>query len=1194
MRIVIDMQGAQSESRFRGIGRYSIELTKAIIRAGYGHEIFLMLNSKLEDSINNIRNEFHELVPSNNIRVWHSIGPTKEVNLNNDSRRQVAEKMRESAILDLNPDVVLITSMFEGFGDEAVTSVGAFDLDTPVVSILYDLIPLADPVGHFSSNPNLKNYYYRKLEWLKRCKALLAISESSRTEAIDLIKFPEEAIINISTGFDKSFGITIAQPAETHDLLKRFRIRKDYLMYTGGADERKNLHRLIKAFAKLPYDVRVNYQLIMVGKMPPSNIEALERTSNEHGLSNSDLIFTGYVSDETLKFLYKNCKLFIFPSTHEGFGLPPLEAMSCGAPVIGSNLTSIPEVVGLPEALFDPLSVDDITKKILETLTNADFRNKLLKNGRERVDKFSWDAVANKAIETLVGVGNQTKKISYDGVKEVETGIFVRNSLRILVLKLDHMGDFILAIPALTKLKSRYPNALIDIVVGDWNISAAKELGFFNNIFTLNFFKKKSIVEPKLLDETISFFLQGLHKYDYAIDLRRQPDTRHILLKMPADEYVGYKTGDNNIDLLLDLSLKNYPDIPANITRLNQKSAALQMMQLVDLLPIDNTDYLDIPESASLKDMDQVGIAIFPYAGNPVKEWGLGNYRTLIGLLIQNKSVGKIGIFVPKDIDVSILQGIYADKTILYQGLTPMALQAALVNYQICIGNNSFGVHLASFLGLQVVGIYGGHETANEWGPIYGKCKILYAPILCSPCHIAKPSDCKKDLKCLNLISPTRVMDAIQALMLDKGPPELSFDPYQIQQRLIDSLVPDIKLLSNYEINTISIGVSKNISLRNYKRIFVDISELVRRDAKTGIQRVVRAILRNLLEVSYHDYEILPVYADHNHQGYKVAYKFLHEFYPGLSIQDKDQFLEYQQGDIFLGLDLQVGAISAQKNYLKKLQLDGVNIYFVVYDLLPIRLPNYFDKGLKNIFEEWLDMVASFDGAICISKTTAEDLLAWLNDAKGKNNSRFKVKSFTLGADIAESVPSVGMPNDSGEFLKKLNTHMSFLMVGTIEPRKAHADVLNAFEILWGNNSDFILVIIGKEGWLSESLISRLRNHVEFGKRLIWLEGISDEYLERIYQSVAALIYSSYGEGFGLPLIEAAQHGVPILVRDIKIFREIVQDNAYYFQANNPLIFSQEINKWVELYNQNIHPKSSEIKVRTWKQSAEELLKLLS
>jgi len=168
-------------------------------------------------------------------------------------------------------------------------------------------------------------------------------------------------------------------------------------------------------------------------------------------------------------------------------------------------------------------------------------------------------------------------------------------------------------------------------------------------------------------------------------------------------------------------------------------------------------------------------------------------------------------------------------------------------------------------------------------------------------------------------------------------------------------------------------------------------------------------------------------------------------------------------------------------------------------------------------------------------------------------------------------------------------------MVGTIEPRKGHLQTLEAFNILWQEGVAANLVFIGKEGWHPLPLearrdipetISRIKNHLQLNKRLFWLEGISDEYLEKIYAASTCLIAASYGEGFGLPLIEAAQHGLPIIARDIPVFREVAGEHAAYFKAETPEELAAAMQSWLLDHSINAHPKSVGMYYLTWKQSA--------
>ncbi len=192
------------------------------------------------------------------------------------------------------------------------------------------------------------------------------------------MNIPEQQVVNVSAACDQRFQEHDVLEKESISVRQRYKLNRPFIMYTGGIDPRKNIEGLIRAFSQLPKSIRKTYQLAIVCSIQPESRLALESLSKEHSLDGDDVIFTGYVSDNDLVVLYHLCEVFVFPSWHEGFGLPVLEAMSCGAPVIGSNTSSIPEVINLDEALFDPFDEVSIATKIAQVLTDPDFRKRLI------------------------------------------------------------------------------------------------------------------------------------------------------------------------------------------------------------------------------------------------------------------------------------------------------------------------------------------------------------------------------------------------------------------------------------------------------------------------------------------------------------------------------------------------------------------------------------------------------------------------------------------------------------------------------------------------------------------------------------------------------------------------------------------------------------------------------------------------
>ncbi len=1207
MRIVIDMQGAQTESRFRGIGRYSLSLALAIARHRGEHEIILVLNGMFAQTIEPIRSAFYGLLPQENIVIWDGVAPVREADTGNHTRREVSEVLREAFIVAQRPDLLLITSLFEGFGDDAVTSIGRFDSSIPTVVILYDLIPLINPDERLVANSPQRDYYYRKIASLKQSQLLLAISERARLEAMTALKFAPDNVINVSGAFDDVFKMIELSPDDKTTLLSRLNIQKPFVFYTGGADARKNLHRLIEAYANLPTRLRNQHQLVLAGKMPIGHVEDFQATATRCGLSEGEMLLLGYVQDEDLLKLYNLCHLFIFPSLHEGFGIPPLEAMSCGAPVIGARATSLPEVIGLSEALFDPLSVQSIATKLEQALTDETFRKRLITHGLQHAKTFTWAASAQRALVAFERFKPRAPAPSVSGITIEKTTLFDSTPKKILLLKLDHLGDFVLAIPAISRLKARYPNATIDLVVGSWSVPLAQGLKLFNNVYGFDYFKKKSSEAAIVSESALQELLAQLGEYDFAVDLRRQRDTRFILSKVRAKFKVGYETFDPLLDSHLNVALAAQPELVSQVTAQNEVSSSIQMMRLVEALPDSISDYLSFPPLIEKSKPTDTRIAVLPRAGNAVKEWSQQNFADLVERLVARPEVDGINIyFANREEALEFVLPVHA-KVQVHAGLEMPALLSSLADNVLCVANNSFGAHVAGYLGLVVLGIYGGHETVAEWAPVYKDSYVIHHPVTCSPCHIAKVSDCPYGLKCLTEITVEtvyqKVTEALALIFERRGlaepTPALDLveqpDQPTFSQTLLQALVDvGLKTFDLKDKMSLAQAMTHNHPKPAARQLFVDISELVQHDAKTGIQRVVRSVLRVMLERSPPGYAVVPVYATLESAGYRKALSFTNDFMRSRhSLGEGDEPIVYRAGDVFLGLDLQPHIVYAQRDVLARMRARGVQVHFVVYDLLCQTLPQHFVPDSQESFVRWLTLVSQSDGAICISQDVADGLRKWVVQNRIENTRHFAIKHFNLGADLVGSVPSSGISAQEQRVLHGLEGQLNFLMVGTLEPRKAHAQALAAFERLWSTQQAVNLVIIGKKGWLVDALVKRLQQHPQQGKKLFWLQGVSDEFLQKIYAMSSCLLLPSEGEGFGLPLIEAAQHNLPIIARDLPVFKEVAGQHAYYFSGSDPVDLSEAIEAWLQLYQMGKHPASGEMPRLTWQQSTVQLLDAL-
>jgi glycosyltransferase involved in cell wall biosynthesis len=416
--------------------------------------------------------------------------------------------------------------------------------------------------------------------------------------------------------------------------------------------------------------------------------------------------------------------------------------------------------------------------------------------------------------------------------------------------------------------------------------------------------------------------------------------------------------------------------------------------------------------------------------------------------------------------------------------------------------------------------------------------------------------------------------------------------PTQSRSHLIKSLADRLPKLP--ELTAVSEALEQSLpNIRADRQLLVDITALAHTDLHTGIQRVARSVLKCLLDSPPQGYRVEPVYTAFGAQGYFYARQFTKKFLQiDIDILADDPVLMLSE-DIYLGLDLCLSDVYEQRHWFEQAQQRGAEVYVVAYDLLPVTHPHWFPASEQPIFEKWLETIKEFDGTISISHATSEALVAWLKDNPRLRGQPFRFGVAHIGADIDGSVPTWGLPPDAFQLLSKLKGSITFLMVGTVEPRKGHAQALDAFEQLWREGHRCQLVIVGKPGWNVENLVSRLTDHEEQGKRLFWLQGISDEYLTSIYENASCLLAASEGEGFGLPLIEAAKHGIPILARDIPVFREVGQGNVSYFSARRWQELKVEIEIWLKKFIKKTHTKTHDFNVSTWNDCSENIKKFL-
>ena len=368
-------------------------------------------------------------------------------------------------------------------------------------------------------------------------------------------------------------------------------------------------------------------------------------------------------------------------------------------------------------------------------------------------------------------------------------------------------------------------------------------------------------------------------------------------------------------------------------------------------------------------------------------------------------------------------------------------------------------------------------------------------------------------------------------------------------------------------------------------RLLVDVSAIIRHDAQTGIQRVVRAVWSELTRRNGASFELVPVFASSSH-GYCYAAP---DFLENKADYGDPQPVRVARNDIFLGLDLTAHLLPKYSRQLREWRAHGASLHLLVYDLLPIERSEWFTAAAVSNFRKWYEFLATdADQAICISDHVSRGLRQAL-DAYSLPRMP-EISRIRMGADIAASRPSKGICEKAQCVGRKMRSRPTVLMVGTIEPRKGYEAALSAFDQLWKSRTDAPdLVLVGKAGWKTEAVQQEIRSHSEFGSRLHWLDGVSDESLCDLYDASRGILMASRGEGWGLPLVEAAMHRRYVLARDLPVFREQALPNVLYFSDDSPYALSRRI---LDLIQLGEHPAPVPC-LPTWSDSVDGLLNAL-
>jgi glycosyltransferase involved in cell wall biosynthesis len=1187
MKIVLDLQGAQSHSRHRGIGRYTLSMAKAFAAEAAHHELWLTLNGRHDETSASLIEQFDGLIPRERMLINELPAGIAGCHPGNRRRMQIAVTAQAGFFAGLQADCIWHSSLFEGWGDDSTMALGTGVDDHRHVATLYDLIPLLHPERHLHDEA-YRLWYYRRLGLLKRCGLLLAISESSRREVIECLHVRDDDVAVVSGAADPVFRPMVIDPACRARWLNDWQLQQGFMLYAGGYDAHKNVDTLIAAFAELPAGLRQQHPLVLAGRCDEVTQKHLRGIARRQRLADDRLIFTGTLEDDELARLYSGCALFVAPSLHEGLGLPPLEAMACGAAVIGSNAASLPEVIGRSDALFDPRSRSSMAAKLHAVLTDTGFAESLRAHAREQTRQFAWPVSARKALAAIEshaqnGVANlrprqpRPRLIYVSPLPPVRSGI----------------ADY--SARLLRELASHY---CIDVVIDQAEVVDPWVRANFP-IRSLRWFVEQVGVCERVL---YHFGNSPFHAHMFGM-LQQNPGVvmLHDSWLGSVRNWMAQEAGDPDSFLQLLYESHGYAGLLHDL-RHGRPST-------VDTWPV-NRDVIDRALGVIVHSDYAVRQARMHYGAAAAEKFAVVPFpkgrthgdrrlaRRLLGIGADDFVVCSFGMLAPTKLNHRLLaawlqSSLATDARchLIFVGENHGGDYGNALNAMIRAAAGGERIHVtgfvsadsyADYLDAANVAVQLRTDSRGETSAAIFDALAHGLPLIINAHGSAVELPETAVFRIADHFDDGELAAALQSLKEDEGrrgelaaaavhlvqqqhhPAEVALRyrdaieqfvghaPAAEEQRLLAGLQRTEKdfAAASPDWHELRHALAANRPRLDRPRVYVDVTATASSDLHTGIERVVRGVLSALLQLNQAQYRIEPVRLEYGRYLHASRYALRVLGHPPVDLPEDE--VQPRAGDILLGLDWVADVLPANTALLDAWRVRGVRMLFVVYDLLPVRQPQWFPDGIADMHARWLQCIGRYaDGLLCISQSVADDVRHWFDEHPPVRSGELALGYFYPGNDPGSTQPSTGLPADAAQLLARLRASPSFLMVGTIEPRKGHALVLDAFERLWADGVETNLVIAGRQGWMSEALTARMRTQAQAGTRLIWLEHASDEYLELIYDSARALVAASEAEGFGLPLVEAARRGLPVVARDIPVFREVSSSFATYFDGDD-------------------------------------------
>lgn len=1191
MRIALDLQACQTASRHRGIGRYTLDLTEALLRDPQGIQFMPGLDGTYPSEADEITSSLEKHVPRSAFSRYYYPGPVQPHGHPGDSLRPVAEALCLNHYAGLAPDVVHVNSLFEGFMEHAGGMPALAQVPGAISSVtVYDFIPLVF-ADNYLDNVEYRSWYQRRLQALQRFDVMLCISEATRQDAMRLLGIPAERLAVIHAGVGREFTARTVDPAARSRLLARFGIADRFVIYTGNGDFRKNLPGAIDAFARIPENERQGVQMVLnqVG-----DEKALRALAQHLGLRAHDLVITGKVSDADLVGLFRSCEAFFFPSLYEGFGLPVLEAMACGAPTISADNSSLGEVVARKDAMFDARDVEGGSRLLNRAINDQQYRSELRDFGIRRAADYTWERSAALAIKAW----REAQERKARAARGPRTGQGLRRRIAMVTPLPPQKSGIADYVAELLAPLSRY----VDVDL--YTDAELADTGDYRFRYQIRDWRELPRHADRYSGIVYQFGNSPFHMH--MVELLKELPGLVVLHDVYLSSLLWYMQEHGGYPGAFTKALMHSHGRSALAVLQEQGSLEARMSFPASLDIIERADGILVHSDHSAHVID----TFFPGAARAAITRAPMPLRLPEELDLVRKATARAGLGIAASERVVVSFGFMADTKLNHVLLDAAALLPAELRDTlrlVFVGAADGGGYGASVqkridelkgvLHVDITGfaseeVYRGYlvagdvavqlraESRGETSKAVYDCMAHGLPTIVNDYGSFSEIPAQAILKLSTVPDAEELSAAMSSLLgsvdacrtLGAGArdemrrnhdPDLTARSYvgalwsarQTRKarsgKLLAGCLADIfeqMPPGDREYHAVESALTTSFEINGTPRLLLDLSEVVQSDYGTGVHRVVRNLAREcLLAEQPTQLQVVPV--AHGTDGrLSSAEKYTSTM---LKVPDAGRVVPdaMHAGDVLFLLDSAWDGTERFDDSIRRARRAGARVGTMVYDLIPLRHPQYCVDFMPGVFQTWLRYVIRHcDVVVCISRAVADDLKAWIEEVRPEQRSGQRIGHVHLGSDLQEHGRSV----DPSPAARRAFERQAVLMVGTVEPRKGYGFALDAFEQAWARGSTLRLVIVGKKGWNVDALVERLRTHPEAGHRLFWLEKASDGDLEHAYRTAVALLQASFAEGFGLPIIEGARHGLPLLLSDIPVFREVAREHAAYFGLERP------------------------------------------